>query len=218
MPKCTPVVDDVRKLWPFSAAASLRAGTIDAAGIEEDVPVSWNRTGRAFQDALDQSRILEVLKAFDPHVAGTPSLGLAVPTSDIDILCEVPRDEVFVQLIWETFSDQDGFAIRQWTANGRPVVASFVCKGWKLEIFGDRRPVEKQEAWIHFSVERRLLEIGGEDLKNRIMTLRREGFKTEAAFASVLGLAGDPFSSMLDLGQEDDASLQRRIAKLFPAN
>lgn len=180
--------------------------------------MSWRRTGNAFEDALDQSRILEVLKAFDPRVAGTPPLGLTVPSSDIDILCEVPRDEVFVQLIWETYSDQDGFAIRQWTASGRPVVASFVCMGWKLEIFGDRRPVEKQEAWIHFSVERRLLEIGGEDLKNKIMTLRREGLKTEAAFAAVLGLAGDPFSAMLDLGQEDDASLQKRIAKLFPAN
>lgn len=99
----------------------------------------------------------------------------------------------------------------QWQGLGqkadRPVIASFSVAGVPFEIFGQARPVREQDGWRHFSVEKRLLRLGGEDLREAVMNARRQGAKTEPAFAWVLGLKGDPYRAMLDLAELDDAGL-----------
>ena len=60
--------------------------------------------------------------------------------------------------------------------------------------------------------ERRLLDLGGPYFREAILTLRNRGMKTEPAFASVLGLAGDPYVAMRALFAASDDQLADLIA------
>lgn len=161
--------------------------------------------------ALVQSGVLERLAAFDPHVAGTPPLGLDLPSSDIDILCHAPDPAQFAGAVWRAFADRPGFAMWQWRGKDRPIVARFHCADWVFELFGEARPVAEQLGWRHFRIEQRLLALGGAGFRDAVLALRRAGAKTEPAFAQLLGLAGDPYAALLSLEPLDDAALLQRI-------
>lgn len=164
------------------------------------------------EDALRRTGALSALAAFNPHVAGTPPLGLDLPGSDIDILCHAPDATAFAMQVWHRFSGHDCFAMHQWTQGGRPVVAGFVAEGWQFEIFGAGEPVAAQAGWRHFVVERRLLALGGADLRAAVMAGRRAGLKTEPAFAAALGLAGDPYAALLAIADWPDEALAALVA------
>ncbi|MCF3931905.1 DUF4269 domain-containing protein [Acuticoccus sp. M5D2P5] len=165
------------------------------------------------EEAVTRLAVLDRLARFGPRLAGTPPLGLDLPGSDIDILCHAPDPAAFADAVWTAFAAHEGFAMRQWTGPRRPVIASFMAEGWVFELFGDDRPVEAQEGWRHFVIERRLLAIGGAALHAAVMAWRRRGYGTEPAFARVLGLAGDPYAALLDLGASSDEGLARRLSE-----
>lgn len=165
----------------------------------------------SYLEALQRLDLLAALARFDPHVAGTPPLGLDLPGSDIDVLCHVADTDAFARTVWDFASNHERFAIHQWTGERRPVVASFVAHGWTIEIFGASCPVVQQSGWRHFTVERRLLMLGGDIFRTAVMERRRGGLKTEPAFAEVLGLAGDPYSALLDVETRSDADLVRLL-------
>lgn len=163
-----------------------------------------------YEEALARSGVLMKLAPFDPHVAGTPPLGIDLPSSDIDILCEAPDLPVFASHLQTAFGAMSAFSLHE-----RPdldaVIARFSAHDWLFEIFGQSRPVAQQHGWRHFRVEERLLRIGSARLRKAIMVLRRAGMKTEPAFASLLGLAGDPYAALLGLDNENDACLRGRL-------
>ncbi len=164
-------------------------------------------TRPGYSDALADSGVLTALAAFDPHVAGTPPLGIDLPDSDIDILCHAPDAEAFCRYVWSAFADCKGFAMHQWRSGGRPVVARFHDRGWDFELFASPEPVVAQPGWRHFLVERRLLALGGDRFRAAVMAARRGGLKTEPAFAAVLGLSGDPYAAMLAIEAQSDTAL-----------
>lgn len=165
----------------------------------------------SYLDALRASEALQRLAMFDPHVAGTLPLRVSVEGSDIDILCHAPDLDGFAQVVWRHFAQQQDFSLHQWARDGRAVIARFEAHGWPFEIFGSSQPVHEQAGWRHFEVERRLLDLGGEDMRVAVLALRQNGTKTEPAFARVLGLQGDPYAAMLDLGGRTDAELLETI-------
>jgi hypothetical protein len=162
---------------------------------------------RSYEEALAACGVLEVLAPFDPHIAGTPPLGLDVPGSDIDVLCFAPDARSFTETVWHAFSAAPAFAARQWIDPPRSVVASFEAAGWRIELYGEAIPVEQQRGWRHFAVERRLLTLGGDGLRAAVRTLRQRGMKTEPAFTAALGLSGDPYLALLELGAQGDQTL-----------
>lgn len=164
-----------------------------------------------WREALAQSRVLEILAPFDPHVAGTFPLGLDVKGSDIDVLCHAPEGAGFARAVWQAFAGCADFAMHQWARGERAVVAAFTLRGVPFEIFGSPLPVAEQVGWRHFDVERRLLHLGGPTFRDAVMQARGMGAKTEPAFAQVLGLPGDPYAAMLALSALDDAALRTRI-------
>lgn len=159
---------------------------------------------RSYEDALASCGVLRVLAPFDPRVAGTPPLGLDISGSDIDVLCFAPDLRKFADAVWRAFSDAPAFTAKQWIDPPRSVVGSFETAGWRIELYGEAVPVDRQRGWRHFTVERRLLALGGDRFRAAVLALRGQGVKTEPAFATVLGLSGDPYVAMLDLGEQDD--------------
>ena len=61
--------------------------------------------------------------------------------------------------------------------------------------------------------EHRLLERYGEGLRSIVRALKRAGLKTEPAFAKALGLDGDPYLILLELGDLDDDALESFCAE-----
>ena len=162
----------------------------------------------SYEDALAACRVLERLADFDARAAGTPPLGLDVPGSDIDVLCCAPDAHVFAAALWAAFGDAPGFTLTQWRDPPRPVIAAFDAAGWRIEVYGEAAPVERQRGWRHFAVERRLLALGGPRFRSAVLELRHRGQKTEPAVAAALGLPGDPYLALLELGDQNDADLR----------
>lgn len=175
------------------------------AGVTEVMSVRHDR--RPYEDALAECDVLRALAQYDPRVAGTPPLGLDLPGSDIDVLCFAPDAHAFTGTVWRHFSAAPGFTAKQLMRPPRPVVASCHAAGWRIELYGEAIPVEQQRGWRHFAVERRLLALGGEALRGAVLALRAQGMKTEPAFASALGLRGDPYLALLGLSEQSDQML-----------
>lgn len=167
-----------------------------------------------YLEGVDAVGVMQALDEFDPHIAGTLPIGVALPSSDIDILCHAPDLSAFASVVWTEFSAFENFALRQRTTGDRPVVASFRAKGWEFELFGSVLPVAKQAGWRHFVIEKRLLSLGGTELCSAILDCRRRGFKTEPAFAAVLGLPGNPYDSLLELETMTDEQLAEVLCRL----
>lgn len=160
-----------------------------------------------YEEAVRRIDILGILAPFDPHVIGTLPLGIARPGSDIDIVCCAVGRSATATLLWEHFRAADGFAIYQWSANGRPLIARFEAYGWPFEIFASADPVSEQPGWQHFEIERRLLGLSEPAFRTAILALRAGGEKTEPAFANLLGLPGDPYRAMSALFSASDDEL-----------
>jgi Domain of unknown function (DUF4269) len=128
-----------------------------------------------YEAALQGSQIIEFLQGFDPRVAGTFPLGLAVETSDIDVICHASVVSALADRIGLNFRLCDGFRLYPWTSSNRSVVGRFRYEGFLFEIFGDARPVSEHEAWRHFDIERKLLALDDGRLRYWFRTCVRTG-------------------------------------------
>lgn len=171
----------------------------------------------AWREALAGNGVLDLLARFDPRIAGTLPLGVSLPGSDIDILCHAPEANDVADCLWEAREQLAGLVLRRWISGGRPLVAAFAIDRWPVEVFASPVEVDRQAGWRHFVVERRLLELAGEPLRQRVLELRRAGARTEPAFAAALGLQGDPYAALYRLSLAPDAEVHGLvIAAGFP--
>jgi hypothetical protein len=165
-----------------------------------------------YEDVIKELKILTRLAEFTPVTIGTPPLGLATDESDIDIACTSPDFDRFFAVVRPAFGRMEAFAIRHVEHLAAPAaVASFQAMGWEIELFCQKIATDHQWGVRHFRVEARLLVLGPH-LKDAVMRLRREGQKTESAFAKALSLPGDPYVALLELEALDDAQLRDVIA------
>ena len=56
--------------------------------------------------------------------------------------------------------------------------------------------------------EARLLSLAGESAKQAIRALKKQGIKTEPAFARYFGLLGDPYETLYALADASEAKLR----------
>ncbi|PKR48494.1 hypothetical protein COO20_24050 [Thalassospira marina] len=151
--------------------------------------------------SLQESGIWQALSAFGPAVAGTIPLGLDLPGSDIDILLEVSDTQRFTAFCDQNFAGLDGYQRhdRAATANvGAAVVVQFMLPAGQypaeeVELFATNRPVMDQYGFRHMVVEARLIWLCGDAFAQQVRALKKAGLKTEPAFATLLGIPGDPY-------------------------
>ncbi|MFQ5653039.1 MAG: DUF4269 domain-containing protein, partial [bacterium] len=150
--------------------------------------ISFLRCGTKKQETayrvLQELQLFSVLRKFDPVFVSTVAIGVDVDGSDLDIICEVHDFVDFRQTLETSFGHYDHFQV--WRRDRGPIpamVAKFSHPHFPIEVFGQSRPVEKQNAYRHLMVCNRLLRIGGEKARQQILALRGRGMKTEPAFA-----------------------------------
>ena len=135
---------------------------------------------------VGELRILEILAEFKPVLVGTMPLGIDLPASDLDIVCEVGALERFAEVVRDAYGRYSGFELLRQPLSGCPaIVASFSSQGFSVEIVGQAIPIEKQSADRHMVVEERLLSLAGPAAREAIRALKRAGLKTEPAFAQL---------------------------------
>ncbi len=165
-----------------------------------------------YQSVINDLDLLVRLAKFTPAVIGTPPIGLAIETSDIDIACSSHDLQGFAKVATKEFGQMDDFSIRSISHLDAPAtIASFVAFDWKIELFCQTIPVSRQWGYRHFVLEERLLSLEPR-LKDEIIRLKRGGLKTEPAFAQALSLTGDPYEALLKL---EDMPEQELLALLM---
>lgn len=151
--------------------------------------------------------IFGFLALYDPVLAGTIPIGISVDSSDLDIICRAADRNAFRQDMLRLFGSEDGFSI--WENKEKDaVVCSFARCGMRIEIFGSGVEPCRSDAFRHMLVEDRILKLGGDGFREKVMDMKCRGVKTEPAFARLLGLGdGDPYKAVLKLEVFNDAHL-----------
>lgn len=152
------------------------------------------------------------LSKYRPVLASTITLAIDTADSDLDVICEAQDLDEFGSAVESMFGGQtDFFAWRRNRHGTAGAVARFTYAGFPIEIYGEQRPVEQQNAFRHLQVFARLLARAEANTAGEIRKLRALGLKPEPAFAQYFRLAGDPYQALLQLYDADEATV-RRIA------
>ena len=151
----------------------------------------------AYSD-ITGNNVLNILQLYTPVLAGTIPVDIAIPTSDLDILCCFTSAEVFYNYLEQNFGTEQNFKISISCINDeQSVIANFNTDNFNYEVFGQAVPVTSQNGYRHMIAEYKILLKKGESFRNEIIALKQSGYKTEPAFAKLLGLSGNPYKELL---------------------
>ncbi len=156
---------------------------------------------------IQASGVLDGLKDFDARVAGSWPIDLALPGADVDVICCTPNLDGFTERCRTLFQQMPGYAAGSPDTTPPSHLCRFNDQGLTFEVFGQNRPVKQQNAYRHMVIETRLLRLGGNCLRRRVMAQKRQGLNSEAAFTTTLGIVGDPFQALLELEGYSDEKL-----------
>jgi len=162
--------------------------------------IDYLQSGSPYQQqayaVLLKHAVFTKLCGFDPVLAGTIPIDIAIPSSDLDILCYYSNPLEFKAHLLAGFGHYEGFSLSG-LQEPRAIVANFRADEFEIEIFGQDIPTQQQRGYRHLLVEHYLLETHGEAFRQQVIALKQQGIKTEPAFAQLLGLEGDPYTELL---------------------
>lgn len=154
-----------------------------------------NKIQRKSCQILQELDIMEYLKEYDPLLTGTIPIEIDIEGSDLDIVCSVKNFDEFEKKVSERYGKLEDYRVRKVEDS---IVINFYYEKMEIELYGNDRASDMQNAYLHMLVEAKLLELGGRELRREIIELKKSGIKTEPAFCRVLGVEGNPYENMLD--------------------
>lgn len=157
---------------------------------------------------INELMILETLKDYDPILVGTIPIGLHIPGSDLDIICEVHEPDVFKSFITSHYSKYANYSFKtQYEKDVTIVVVNFTYKGFDFEIYAKPGLTRSFNGYQHMVIEHRILNLLDIRFRETIISLKKCGLKTEPAFSKLLGLRGDPYEELLKLKNYSDSDI-----------
>lgn len=169
---------------------------------------------RSAYEAIADLNILNVLSPYNPILAGTIPIGLDLPDSDLDIICEVHHFKDFEKLLVRKYGSCEEFRYKvKKESEHTKIVCRFEFKGWWFEIYGQSLPTMQQNAYRHMVVEHRILNVLGGRAREFVMNLKHNGIKTEPAFGKMLRIQGDPYKFLLRMYEWDDRELAQYLKR-----
>lgn len=147
---------------------------------------------------LTQHHILSDIAEFEPILAGTIPIAIDIESSDLDIICYWKNKTKFIEKLHVAFGSKNNYTIQETVIDNREsIIASFRIDFFEFEIFGQNIPTQQQNAYLHMLIEHEILQSKDENFRSKIIQLKQKGYKTEPAFAFLLGLSGDPYAELL---------------------
>ena len=161
-----------------------------------------NERQRKAYSAIHTIGIMKELEDYTPVLCGTIPIGIDIEGSDLDIILEVNDFLQFKEKVEALYQDKQEYRIKQTEIRGLPVIkANFMFDGFEFELFGQPQPVFEQYAYIHMLIEYHLMK-ETPLLREKVITLKQQGYKTEPAFCKALGLEGDPYELLIEYGEK----------------
>ena len=164
--------------------------------------ISYLKTGterqRKAHQVLTEHTILETLAKYNPILVGTVPINIDIENSDLDIICYTQDKEEFKNALSFHFKHERDFHVTE-NKKFNSLKANFFIDDFEIEIFGQNIPTEKQNAYRHMLIEYKVLQEKGEDFRLQIIELKKQGYKTEPAFAKLLNLQGDAYEELLKM-------------------
>ncbi|WP_411824506.1 DUF4269 domain-containing protein [Leptospira sp. 'Mane'] len=167
-----------------------------------------NEKQKSLHSDLSNHKIISKLSGFYPLVAGTIPLGIDTESSDVDLLTYHNNPNHLIKIAYAKFRHYSDFKYETKDIDGEStVIISFRTNLFFYEIFSQKIKPGNQKGFLHMVLEKRFLDLADSDFKNQIIEKKKQGIKTEPAFCEVLGLEGDPYQTLLDLGNSSDEKL-----------
>jgi hypothetical protein len=153
--------------------------------------------------AINKLHIMKDLYQYHPTVCGTIPLDIHLSDSDIDIIFDVHDYDPFEKIVTKLYSHLSNYQVKRTVIREQTVVkANFNFCGFEFELFGQSQPVHCQNAYLHMVIEERILN-NHPTWKEKIIGLKKQGYKTEPAFCQLLGLIGDPYEELILYGKKE---------------
>ena len=172
---------------------------------------SGNEKQKKAYNILTKLKIFDILSTYNPLLVGTIPIDIDIDNSDLDIICEVYNFEEFEKLLKNSFKMYNNFSIKKNIIDIKQIIINFIFEGFEIEIFGEAKPTKEQNGYRHLLIETRLLKLAGEKSFVAIRQLKKEGLKTEPAFAKYFNLMGNPYQILLQLETFSDDELYNLI-------
>lgn len=164
---------------------------------------------KKFFNAVKKMKILDDFRENSPIISGSCSLGIDINTSGVDILMCAKDLNAFKNTLTKKFGSELDFKIKNHVINGElSVVANFSFEDILFEVFAQHQHPVLQTANRHFLIQERLLKLGQEPLRKKIIALKQIGLDAESAFAKVLNLKGNSFDELLRIQSFSDLELK----------
>lgn len=162
-----------------------------------------NERQRRAHKVLVQYKVFEKLSNYSPVLAGTIPIEIDIESSDLDIICDVDLkfEKEFLEEIKSSqlIPINSEVSIKKVIVNDEEsILLNFILGGFPIEIFGQNKPATQQNAYLHMIAEHKILKEKGEEFKQKIIALKKQGIKTEPAFGILLGLE-NPYEDLLKL-------------------
>lgn len=182
-----------------------------ANNIDYWLDISYLREGNEKQklcfEVLTELNIMNILKPFDPIIAGTIPINIDIDNSDIDIICHSIRPYMISTIVDKHFISAKNFEQK---TEGDIYFATFSHKSITIEIYSTSIPSIQQKAFRHMMIEYRLLQIFGDHFREKIVQLKESGYKTEPAFGILLNLP-NPYEDLLELESLSDNEIRTKL-------
>ncbi len=188
----------------------------------QDDPRNWeclkdgSPVQREAHAILLKSEIFSILEAFDPAHVGTIGNDIDIPGSDIDIICSAPEFSEVRNALAPKFTSIEGYTDYDSTVRGNEVFVAKIPTSPPIEIYCERQPTTEQLGYRHYLLGCRVLKLAGPAGHTLLRSLKRKGIKTEPAFATILGLTGDPYLSFLEVEKLSDTEILKLLRAHSP--
>lgn len=171
--------------------------------------IEYLNTGNEIQKKayalINKSNIFAILSEFSPILVGTIPINISIESSDLDIICYWSNKEKFRQTIEKHFSAYQDFSIKETVKQEKPtIVCCFKIDDFPIEIFGQNIPTHQQNGYKHMIAEYLILEEKGEAFRKQIVELKKQGIKTEPAFAQLLGITDNAYQAIIEYFEKLD--------------
>lgn len=157
-----------------------------------------NQRQQSAYQTLINHQIMEKLEAYNPILTGTIPINIDIESSDLDVICHWEDKGNFIETLTKLFANENNFHLHECLIeNQETIVCNFKVDTFEIEVFGQNIPSEHQNAYRHMLIEHQILQSENEDFRLKIIELKKNGYKTEPAFAKLLDLEGNPYHALL---------------------
>ena len=172
--------------------------------------ISYLKVGNSRQQkayrVLTKLQILKHLEDYSPIVVGTIPLGIDIPSSDLDIVCEFDtRKDELEKILIDHYGDFKDFTITQMGIDA--YAYNFWIDGFEIEVYASKVPTERSNSYRHLLIGSRLITLYGNNFKNKIIQLKKAGYRTERAFSKLLNLPGEVYEAIFIIEDYSDEEL-----------